>query len=343
VGLLSPAGLQIERDLRIRPDPRQLAAQARLFRVLQDRLARLRVVDPFRMGEDLRDGAELFDQPLRPLRPDAGDAGNVVGGIAHQAEDLHHLLRPDAEPLLDGSDVVRLVLHRVDHQDLRGNELHHVLVPGNDDHRHPRLRLPSGDRADDVIRLEALLLDDGDRESPDDLLDIRDLGNQRFGGRPACRLVLFEGLVPEGRPLDVEGHGDIVGLLVAQQLHQHRREAVDRVRGKPFGVGELPDRVEGPEQVVAPVHQHQLGTFLIFGHHQSSIHTGDMWGSLPQGGGICPDHTSKWALILKVRVARRLRMSSTPVSRLIPANAAASSSSPGVMSVNQTLYSSSRR
>ncbi len=107
------------------------------------------------MGEDLLDAAELLDQPERPLRSDPGDAGDVVGGVPHEAEDLHDLLRRDAEALLHGGDVVGLVLHRIDHDDVVGDELHHVLVPGDDDDLHPRRRLPAGDRPDDVVGLDA--------------------------------------------------------------------------------------------------------------------------------------------------------------------------------------------
>ena len=144
------------------------------------------------------------------------------------------------------------------------------LSPGDDDDLHPRLRLPAGDRPDDVVRLDPLLLQDRDGKPPDDLLDVGDLGDQGVGRGLPRRLVVRRRLVAEGGPLDVEGDGDVVRLLVAQELHQHRREAVDRVGGKTLRVGELPDRVKGPEQVVAPVDEDEFGAFLFFCHQKSS-------------------------------------------------------------------------
>jgi len=47
---------------------------------------------------------------------------------------------------------------------------------------------------------------------------------------PPCIRVLVD---PERLPGHVEGGGDVGRLLVAQQVDQHRREAVDRVGGQP--------------------------------------------------------------------------------------------------------------
>ncbi len=248
----------------------RIRASSRLRRAwsacLQDRLAGPEVVDLLRMGEDLLDPPELLDQPERPLRPDPRDAGDVIRDIPHEAENLHDLLRRDAEALLHGGDVVGLVLHRIGHDDVVGDELHQVLVTRDDDDLHPLSRLPAGDRPDDVVGLQPRLFEDRDVQPPDHLFDVGDLGDERVRNRPARGLVVGVGVVAEGGGLDVEGDGDAVRRLLAQELHQHRREAVDRVGGKPFRVGELPDRVKGPKQVVAPVDEDKFGAFLFFCH-----------------------------------------------------------------------------
>ena len=45
------------------------------------------------IGDEILDGAELGDEFFRGLLADAGDAGDVVGGVAPQAEDVDDLLR----------------------------------------------------------------------------------------------------------------------------------------------------------------------------------------------------------------------------------------------------------
>ena len=61
-----------------------------------------------------------------------------------QTEDLPTLSGPTPKRSFAAA-MCGLLLHRVDRRDLRGDELHHVLVPGDDDDRAiPRLRLPGG-------------------------------------------------------------------------------------------------------------------------------------------------------------------------------------------------------
>ena len=55
------------------------------------------------------------------------------------------------------------------------------------------------------------------------------------------------------RPLRVEGDAQVVRLLLAHDLQEHRREAVDRVRREALRVRQVPDRVERPVDVGVPV------------------------------------------------------------------------------------------
>ncbi len=85
------------------------------------------------------------------------------------------------------------------------------------------------ERGDDVVGLVAGRLDDRDAERLDDLAHEPHLLAEDVRRGAAVRLVLGHGLVPEGRLGTVERDADAFGLMVANEVQQHRREPVHRV------------------------------------------------------------------------------------------------------------------
>ena len=79
----------------------------------------------------------------------------------------------------------------------------------------------------------------------------------------ADRLALYLGILlgPERLPRHAERRGDVGGTLVAQQVDQHRGEAVHRIGGQAaLGLEVLGgQRVERPERQRIAVQQHQSG------------------------------------------------------------------------------------
>ncbi len=206
------------------------------------------------LGDPLGDG----------LLPHPRDLGQVVRGVAAQRGEvgvlgrrqpvlLHHRL--GREPGQVGH-----ALARVQHGDLVVDQLQHVPVAGADDHGEALGRGHRGQGGDDVVGLVVLLAQHRDVERAQHLLDQADLTLELVGrGRPV-RLVLGVGLGAEGLAGDVEGHRDVRGLLVAQQVDEHGGEPV-------HGVGELPgvglevllgQRVERPVGHGVAVDQQQL-------------------------------------------------------------------------------------
>ena len=168
--------------------------------------------------EDSRDRSEAVDQLDGTLLADALDAGDVVGGIAHDGQHVDHVLRsapellPDCFVTLDQEvdpwleDVVDL--HAV------ADELHEVLVAG-DQHDLPAECFGlSGEGADHIVGLEAGDLEDGDSVRAHDGAQVVELVDQLLGHALAGRLVVGELPVPKGLPGRIEGHGDALGLLL---------------------------------------------------------------------------------------------------------------------------------
>jgi len=62
--------------------------------------------------------------------------------------------------------------------------------------------------------------------------------------------------VAKGFGFGVEHHGQVIRLLVTHHLGEHSGEAVQRVGGESFRIGqELPDAVKRPEDIRRPVDQ----------------------------------------------------------------------------------------
>ncbi len=183
-----------------------------LLAVLDDAVRRLVLVEPFRGG----------------LGADLGNAGDVVGGIADERKVVDDLLGPHVELGLDRVAVHARVGHRVDQRHLVGDELGEVLVAGGDQHAEPLLLRRGTERADDVVGLDARDAQQRQSHRLDGVENRPHLGAQVVRHRGSCCLVLRIEVVAEGLARGVEHDGDMGWLLLAQQLEDHRQDAVQR-------------------------------------------------------------------------------------------------------------------
>ena len=109
--------VQAERDGGVGVEADQAVGQSRLLGVGLEDLAALGLLDPVEVGEDAFERAELGQELGGVLGADAGDAGDVVGGVADQRQGVADQLRADAEALDHLGAADRLLLHRVPHGD----------------------------------------------------------------------------------------------------------------------------------------------------------------------------------------------------------------------------------
>ena len=229
----------------------------------EQHLAPLRLPDLAGAREQRVEVAVFEDEARRRLDADAGGAGHVVDRVAGErldvddpfgadAELLGHLVRPD-----------RLVLEGVEHHDAGGDELHQVLV-GADDGHPPAGRDGLGRVGrDDVVGLEARLLDAGQVEGARRLADQPELRHEVVGRGRAVLLVVGVELVAEGDLGLVEDDGDVgrrvgpLGLL--QHLPDHVGEPGDRADRQAVRLARQGrQRVVGPEDEPRAVDQVQV-------------------------------------------------------------------------------------
>ncbi len=251
-------------DVAVEPQLRHLPVEEHPVARLAEVLALLRR----QLVEVLVDPLEVpvgRDQLGRGLFADPGHAGEVVARIAAECCVLGVLRRRDPGALEDPGLVVEHVVGDapavVEHLDVRvGDQLVAVAVTGDDDHVDAVGRGAGRERRDDVVGLDARLLQRRDVQRVDDLVDQRDLRDEDVGGLLAVPLVVVVELVAERGARRVEHHGDAVGMLVAEHLHQHRREPEHRVRDGALGRGEIGgQRVEGAVGERQSVDQEERG------------------------------------------------------------------------------------
>ena len=168
-----------------------VARQARLVGEVDQVLAALGLLDLAGALQQRFEIAVFVEQLRGGLRPDARHARHVVDGVAAQRLQVDHLLRADAEFLdhLVGAEAAcpsscRSRMTRGPTSCIRSlSEETMVTSP-------PASRAMAGIGGDEVVGLEALLLDAGQVEGARRLADQRELRDEVFRRRRAVGLVL---------------------------------------------------------------------------------------------------------------------------------------------------------
>ena len=154
------------------------------------------------------------------------------------------------------------VLHGIQHDHVGIDQLHQVLVRGNDGDPGAGLAGVAGVGGDQVVGLESLHFDGGDADGFGRLADQGELGDELVWRRRAVRLVVGIDVVAEGAPCLVENHGDVIGVGLLDELHEHGGEAVDGVHRRAVGPRHGRQRVKGTEKEARTVDQENVGGFM---------------------------------------------------------------------------------
>ena len=204
-------------------------------------MAALVLLDLAGPGQEGVEVAIFVDQGRGRLDTDAGRARDVVHGIAAQGLDVDDLLRRHPELLDYLGPADTQVLHGVEHRHPLADQLHQVLVGGDDHHFAAKVAGAAAVGGDDVVGLVSGQLQAGDTESLGRLAHQGELRNQVLGrGRPVS-LVLIVQLVAKRLFGVVEHHrqmGRRIGrrLHIKQQLPQHVAETLHRADRQAIGL-----------------------------------------------------------------------------------------------------------
>ena len=283
VGLARQLGLEVEVDGHVAHHRRQPLGHARVLGVVGQVLLALGAGDLIDAGQHVLERAEALQQLGRRLVADPRDARDVVRRVALEPDEVRHELGRDAVAVDHALAVVDLrvgdAARRRHHPHAVADELVGVAVARDDHHRDVPLPRPLDQRGDHVVGLVAL---DGDvrvAEGLDERAQVRPLLGEQVGARRALRLVVGRDLLAPGQarvPDDDRRHLAVVG----EDLHEHRREAEDRVGGPPVRRRDgFREREERAERERVPVDQEQLARRVSVGG------SGHRRATLARGGG----------------------------------------------------------
>ena len=228
--------------------------------------------------------AILHEQLRRRLRADARHPRNVVRAVAHQALEVDH---PDRRKAVFRLKDLRRIERRVRlpaaaHDELDRHVLRHELqtvAVARDDHTVPARRsadLPR--RAEDVVGLPALTLEDRDVHRAQHILHQRHLLRQLLRHRVPRGLVALILQMAERRRLEVERHGQRIRLFLVPELFQNVQKSKNRIGIQPLAGRQQPHAVERAVDDAVPIQNHQL-------HRKSSFFM--IQGSTAQFGKPC--------------------------------------------------------
>ena len=130
------------------------------------------------------------------------------------------------------------VLARVVDADARADQLEEVLVDRDDRDLEALGARPHRHRPDHVVRLVAGGGHDRHAHRFARLVHPVDLFGEIVGHGRAVRLVVGDELIAKRRAGEIERRGDVLGMVIVDQLAEHRHEDVDRVRRLSFLIRE---------------------------------------------------------------------------------------------------------
>ena len=243
--------VQIKCNRRGGPDGGQVFAERSQFCVVPHLFSQL-ALDLISMSQHVFQRAVFIQQLDGGFFAHAGNAGNVVAGVAHQALPVRYLFGGNAEGFLHARGIEQRAFRDAlaGEQHLRpvADQLQRVPVASEQHAVQPVFTTFSGQRAQNVVSLIAFAGQHAQLHVAQYFLDQRELRPQFLRhGAAACLVIRVSGVAERGRG-QVKGDGNIPRRHLLHGFEQHRQKTMGRV-----GIHAI--RVQQRHGVKSPVHQ----------------------------------------------------------------------------------------
>ena len=174
-------------------------------------------------------------QPLRGgLRPDAGNAGDVIDGIADECLIIDDLLGGDA-PIADQPLAVhRFVFAQVQNRHAVADQLTAIFVAGAKVNFVTAFGGVGGHGRHHIVGFVTGLHEDRHAQRFEHLMDQRFLCDQFFWGRRAVGFILRVDRFAEGRVFVVEHGEEVIGPMIVE-IHDRATDAEHGIRRAAIG------------------------------------------------------------------------------------------------------------
>ena len=240
--------IEIQLDINVGFDFGQLARFTNQLGVVAQRFAIAFVLDLFPMLERVVDRAVILNDLHRTFWSNARRAGNVVDRISHQAQQIDELVGRHTKLLRHPGFVapfdrrhgffsfhhLRVLSHANDQR--IAHQLAHIFVIGNYDGLQALVRGLQCQRSNDVVGFKTRSAYHRNVVGFAESFDVGQLRSKIVGHLLPISFVITEGLVAESLFLRFKNRGNVFWLLILQELAQHIREDVNRLRHLAFAV-----------------------------------------------------------------------------------------------------------
>jgi hypothetical protein len=181
IGLVPPPGLPRDLERHVGLEPDQFAAGAGRVGVGDEIFPSLGPRDALHVGQQFVERAELLQQFAGDLGADAWHPRHVVDAVAHERQEIDHLVGPDAPLRLELSRADHRVVPQVQEPHMVADQLAGILVAGGDRALPSGGDRPRGEGRQHVIGLVAGQFQAGDAHHVEEPPDERDLGHEVGG------------------------------------------------------------------------------------------------------------------------------------------------------------------
>ena len=264
IGFAALQRVQIQFQRHIDGNRRELLGHHHLLALLLERFAITLVRDFIGMIQRLLHAAIFLDQLGRAFFADPLRARNVVDGIAQQRHQIDYSFGWNTENFfhfffVDDDVCFCAARSRPQRSNVFPDKLHHVLVVADDQHLELFLRGLHRQRANNVVGLVTLKLQDRQAHRFAQLSNVGNLHGEVVGHRRALRFVLFKQLVAERRALGVENDAHVIRLVVLDEAPKNVQKKKRHFRGNAGGrVHPVHRRVKGAVDVRHRIDKEQL-------------------------------------------------------------------------------------
>ena len=213
-------------------------------------------------------------QLRRGLGSHAGHARNIVRAVPHQPLHVDETDRREAVLLLECRRIVGTrvadALFRQDDGEAVTDQLQCVTVARHDDSLRTALCRLRCKRADDIVRLVVVQFEEGNAKALRELLQEGNLRDQLLGGLVTRPLVVGIECRAERRAALVKRDDNLRRREFFEQLYEHHRKAVHRIRVDAACIRRELQRVERAKEKAAPVENGKFFPAHRFGLSSSS-------------------------------------------------------------------------
>ena len=208
----------------------ELTAQKRLLAMRLQVVAQALALNLREVVVNALERAVGVQELARGFGADVRHTGNVVRAVPHEREQVRHLRHLDAEALHDLGRADHPIAHGVPHEHVVTDELHEILVGGDDDRSERLLAAMPNGRGDEVIGFDPVLLEASHRERSHDVLAALELGGEVGRRRRAMRFVLRVDIAPKRIAPRIHRYGEEHRFAFAHEPLEHRDGAVNGLR-----------------------------------------------------------------------------------------------------------------